>query len=81
MSNKKFVVFLSLLAVLGMLLGACQSAATTEEAPAAASRRSACCCRRRRFDLRDRAWGGESILWLDAGNCSSTKQKNSVTRL
>ena len=41
MSNKKFVVFLSLLAVLGMLLGACQSAAT-EEAPAA-DRRSARC--------------------------------------
>ena len=35
MSNKKFVVFLSLLAVLGMLLGACQPAATTEVAPAA----------------------------------------------
>ena len=27
MSNKKFVVFLSLIAVLGMLLGACQPAA------------------------------------------------------
>ena len=36
MSNKKFVVVLSLLAVLGMLLVACQSAETTEEAPAAA---------------------------------------------
>ena len=36
MSTKKFVVFLSLLAVLGMLLSACQPAATTE-APAAAT--------------------------------------------
>ena len=39
MSNKKFIVFLSLLAVLGMLLSACQPAApaATEEAPAAGS--------------------------------------------
>jgi len=38
MSNKKFVVFLSLIAVLAMFLGACQPAApaATEEAPAAA---------------------------------------------
>ena len=35
MSTRKFVLFLSLLVVLGMLLGACQPAATTEEAPAA----------------------------------------------
>ena len=35
MSTRKFVFFLSLLVVLGMLLGACQPAATTEEAPAA----------------------------------------------
>ena len=35
MSNKKFVILLSLLAVLGMLLGACQPAAAPEEAPAA----------------------------------------------
>jgi len=34
MSTKKFIIFLSLLAVLGMLLSACQSAAT-EETPAA----------------------------------------------
>ena len=33
MFTKKFIVFLSLLAVLGMLLGACQSAATTEDVP------------------------------------------------
>jgi serine/threonine protein kinase len=31
--------------------------------------RSARCCGRRRFDLRDRTWGGESILWLGAANC------------
>ena len=79
MSTKKFVVFLSLLAVLGMLLSACQPAAT-EEAPAAATEdpllhRSARCCGRRRFDLRDRAWGGEPILWLDAGNCSSKSRR------
>ncbi len=34
MSNKKFIVFLSLLAVVGMLLSACQPAAPAEEAPA-----------------------------------------------
>ena len=39
MSNKKFIVLLSVLAVLGMLLGACQPAApaATEAAPAAAT--------------------------------------------
>jgi len=39
MSNKKFVVFLSLIAVLAMFLGACQPAApaATEAAPAAAT--------------------------------------------
>ncbi len=37
MSTKKFVVFLSLLVVLGMLLSACQPTVTTEEAPAAAT--------------------------------------------
>ncbi|MCC6605250.1 MAG: D-ribose ABC transporter substrate-binding protein, partial [Anaerolineae bacterium] len=31
MSTKKFIVFLSLFAMLGMLLGACQSASTVEE--------------------------------------------------
>jgi erythritol transport system substrate-binding protein len=31
MSTKKFIVFLSLFAILGMLLGACQSASTVEE--------------------------------------------------
>ena len=30
---------------------------------------------RRWFDLRDRARGGESILWLDAGNCRSESRR------
>ncbi|MGD8805786.1 MAG: substrate-binding domain-containing protein, partial [Chloroflexota bacterium] len=37
MTNKRILIFLGLLAVLGMLLIACQSADTTEETPAAAT--------------------------------------------
>ena len=64
MSNKKFVVFLSLLAILGMVLSACGPKATetpvATEAPAA----------RGWFDLRDCPVSRQPVLWLGAGDCS-----------
>ena len=73
MSTKKVITILGLIVILAMVLSACGGqqapapAATAAPAPDGHGRAGS---RRERLedDLRDRAAGGESVLWRDAGD-------------